>query len=457
MNLSLARVAEFISATGSYLADGIVAGYSIDSRTITTGELFFAVKGEILDGHDYVRSAFEKGAIAAVVSKARLASFPNQDNLLIVDDTLVALQTISAAVRRLWGKPLIAITGSAGKTSTKDAIAHLLSRRHHVLKSHGNLNNHFGLPLQLLKLKREHELAVMEVGMNHAGEIAALAKISKPDAGVITCVAPVHLEFFGSIAAIARAKFELIESLSAGGIAILNADDEFVSQFGRDFHGRVVTFGMQHPADVRAEDVRLLGEAGSSFTLIVDGVRESCSLPLLGRHNVMNALAAVATALQFGIAPSEAAAALAGLVPSDKRGETLHLAGATIINDCYNSNPSALKSMVDALQSLPAKRHIVIVGEMLELGTAGPQLHAECGAYMKGKADLVIGVRGLAQELVAAAAKAGVRSSYVETPEEAGALLANELTENDAVLLKASRGVRLERALDNLQGKSARS
>ena len=206
----------------------------------------------------------------------------------------MALQRLGAAVRRLWGKPLIGVTGSAGKTTTKEAIAHVLGTRHRVLKSQGNLNNHFGMPLQLLKLEPEHEIAVIEMGMSHAGEITALAKLAEPDCGVVTMVAPVHLEFFESIAAIARAKYELIESLHAGGIAVLNADDEYVSQFGRDFHGRVVTFGLHKPADVSAQNIESRGPLGSAFDIVADGERARAKLPLLGEHNIYNALAAVA-------------------------------------------------------------------------------------------------------------------------------------------------------------------
>ena len=204
------------------------------------------MKGERLDGHDFVDAALERGAVAAVVRKDQLHRFPGNIKLLPVDDTLIALQTLATAVRKLWGKPLIGVTGSAGKTTTKEAIAHVLASKFRVLKSEGNFNNHFGLPLMLLKLEPEHDLAVIEMGMSHAGEIRALAKIAHPDIGVVTNVAPVHLEFFDSLAGIARAKYELIESLPSNGTAVLNADDEYVSQFGRDFKGRVIKYGTNH-------------------------------------------------------------------------------------------------------------------------------------------------------------------------------------------------------------------
>src|SRR4051812_43683960 len=233
MKLPLGRVADFIRAEGSFDRTEVASAYSIDSRTIQPGELFFAVKGERLDGHDYVEAALERGAIAAIVRADQLARFKQKSRLLAVSDPLEALQRLGRAVRRLWNKPVIAVTGSAGKTTTKETIAALLATKFKVLKSEGNLNNHFGLPLQLLKLELEHEIAVVELGMNHAGEITALAAIAQPDIGVVTNVAPVHLGFFESIADIARAKYELIQGLSASGAAVLNADDEYVSQFGR--------------------------------------------------------------------------------------------------------------------------------------------------------------------------------------------------------------------------------
>src|SRR5436305_4407516 len=292
MKLPLSRIAEFVSASGSYDGNVIAQRYSIDSRTIQPGDLFFAVKGERLDGHDFAAGALKSGAVAAVIAQDQAQRFAGESRILIVNDTLAALQRLGAAVRRLWGKRLIGVTGSAGKTTTKDVIAHLLTSRFRVLKSLGNLNNHFGLPLQLLRLESEHDIAVIEMGMSHTGEIAALCEIAKPDWGVVTSVAPVHLEFFPEgIARIARAKYELIAALPAGGVAFLNADDLYVSQFGRDFHGKVVQFGIEHPDDVCARRIEDLAPQGSRFQLAASGVSASLELPLLGRHNVMNALA----------------------------------------------------------------------------------------------------------------------------------------------------------------------
>jgi UDP-N-acetylmuramoyl-tripeptide--D-alanyl-D-alanine ligase len=450
MKLSISRISELVQASGEFDGNALATGYSIDSRTLQPGDLFFAVKGERLDGHDYVEGALAAGACAAVVRKDATSRFAVKTNLLAVDDTLVALQSLGAAVRRIWGKKLVAVTGSAGKTTTKETIAHVLASKLRVHKSRGNFNNHFGLPLNLLQLEPEHEIAVLELGMSHAGEITELARQAQPNVGVVTNVAPVHLEFFDSIAGIARAKYELIESLPAQGTAILNADDEYVSQFGRNFRGKVVTYGIRRPADISAQKIDTRGAAGTEFDLVVEGVRERATLPLVGEHNVLNALAAAAVALQFGFRPSEAAAALATMSPVEKRGEVVEVGTSTVLNDCYNSNPKALKAMVDALLSMPAPRHIVVAGEMLELGPTGAELHRECGRYMAERGvNRLIGVRGLAQALVEGALEAGLQAAeFVETPEEAGERLASQAQKGDAILFKASRGVRLEKGLE---------
>jgi UDP-N-acetylmuramoyl-tripeptide--D-alanyl-D-alanine ligase len=464
MKLPLSKIAEFISAapdpeTKSSAFENsseIAQGYSIDSRTIGKGELFFAVKGERFDGHDFVAAALDKGASAAVVRKDQLDRYADTSHVLAVADTLVALQTLATVVRKLWGKPLVGITGSMGKTTTKEAIAHVLSAKFRVLKSEGNFNNHFGLPLMLLKVEREHDVAVIEMGMSHAGEIRALAKIAAPDIGVVTNVAAVHLEFFDSIAGIARAKYELVESLPSNGIAILNADDEYVSQFGRDFKGKVITYGTRSTADIRAENVQARGAGGSEFDVVTSSGSEHATLSLVGRHNILNSLAAVSVALVRGMHLSEAVAALSTLAPADKRGEVLQLGNITVINDCYNSNPNALNAMVDALVCISAKRRIVVAGAMLELGPMEEELHRQSGMHIaEKKIDALLGVRGHALAMVEAAKAGGTRAEFVATPEEAGEWLAREAREGDAVLLKASRGVKLEKALETWKSRTS--
>ncbi|MFI5087140.1 MAG: UDP-N-acetylmuramoyl-tripeptide--D-alanyl-D-alanine ligase [Terriglobales bacterium] len=453
MRLPLGRIAEITGGIADAIhRDAFATGYSIDSRTLQPGDLFFAIRGEHFDGHDYVNAALDRGAVAAVVQVSQAARFGDQRRIIAVDDTLAALQTLGRAVRRMWNKTVIAITGSAGKTTTKESAARLLSAKFRVLKSEGNLNNHYGLPLQLLRLEPEHQLAVVELGMNHAGEIRALAALCEPNVGVVTCVAPVHLGFFNSVADIARAKYELIQSLPAAGTAVLNADDEYVSQFGRDFSGRVITFGVNRPADVRAEAIREMGPDGSEFDVVAGAVRAHARLPLIGRHNVYNALGAIAVALFGGLNLEEATSGVALLTPSDKRGQVLTVGGATVINDTYNSNPRALDYVVDALAGMAVRdgsRRIVVAGEMLELGAATDDLHRRSGAHMADKKiDVVVGVRGAARKIVDAAAEAGVRAEFVDSPEQAGEWLAREVRPGDIVLLKASRGVKLEGALE---------
>ncbi|HEX3000061.1 MAG TPA: UDP-N-acetylmuramoyl-tripeptide--D-alanyl-D-alanine ligase, partial [Armatimonadota bacterium] len=462
MTLPLARIAAAMNADGEFDGSAIAQGYSIDTRSLQQGDLFFAVKGERLDGHDFVDQALEKGAVAAVIAREHLSRFSNRSRLLVVDEPLAAMQRLGAAVRALWNKPLVAITGSAGKTTTKEITARLLATRFCVIKTERNLNNHFGLPLQLLRLEPEHDIAVIEMGMSHPGEITALAALARPNVGAITNVAPVHLGFFKSVAEIARAKQELIGQIAPDGTAVLNADDEYVSQFGREFQGRVVTYAVRNPADVHAESVEQHGSEGSRFDVVIGDERFPATLPLIGMHNVYNALAAVAIATQCGIRPAAAVAELANLVAVEKRGQVIEIGGATVVNDCYNSNPRALDSMVDALAGMqpgPNGRRIVVAGEMLELGPAGEDLHRRCGQHMADRGmDVVIGVRGLARFIVEAAkaappltavwrsiSKSGaIAAEFLETPELAGEWLAREARPGDLVLLKGSRGVRLE-------------
>ena len=439
----------------------IARGYSIDSRTIGAGELFFAVRGERLDGHDFVAGALERGAIAAVVSLARVATLPDAvlaAPLLIVEDPLLALQALAGHVRRHWGGRVVAVTGSAGKTSTKEAVAAALAARFRVLKSQGNLNNGFGLPLQLLRLELEHEYAVTEMGMNHAGEIAQLARIAAPDWGVITNVGAAHIENFpDGQGGIARAKYELVEALPASGVAFLNCDDRYVSQFGRDFAGKTVYFGAGPCADPQITTIR--EDDQLHVEILSAGQHATLHLPMLGRHNASNAAAALAVAREAGVPLDLAIQALESLTPGDKRGQLLTFAGAAIINDSYNSNPEALQSMIQALAARPAQRRVLVAGEMLELGSHAPALHETCGkAAAKAGIDIIVGVRGNAEHLVAAATDAGVTgvaAIFLPDAESAGQWLRENLKPGDVVLVKGSRGVRLERAIELLLSKGS--
>ncbi len=440
---NLKSIATVLESTAA--EDAPVVGCSIDSRSLRTGELFFALKGPRADGHNYVEQALASGAAGAVVEAARGLNGPR---LIAVPDTLAALQRLAAKARQLWGRRLVAVTGSTGKTTTKEMIAAALAAPHRgVRKNKGNLNNEYGLPLSLLGLSDEDEAGVFELGMSHAGEIAALARLAQPDTGVVTCVAPVHLEFFDNLEGIARAKYELIEALPSGGVAVLNADDPVVSRFA--FSGRVLKYGMEQPADFRAEDI----QEGATVSFRALGQRFELRLP--GRHNVLNALAALAVASTFAVPAAEVAQALAAFRPLKMRGETLEVNGATIINDCYNSNPQALRFMLEHLERVPARgRRLAVLGEMLELGSSGPDLHAEGGALAARAADYLLAVRGLARHFLEGARAAGMaaeRMRFVETPEEAGEALLALLEPGDLVLMKGSRGVGLEKALEKLR------
>jgi UDP-N-acetylmuramoyl-tripeptide--D-alanyl-D-alanine ligase len=456
----LGQIADWIHAEGEFDDALEAVGYSIDSRSIGAGELFFAVKGERVDGHDYVETALADGAVAAVVSmrwlapanvdEARLLRVPDEDEACV----LYAMQKLAHNVRMRWGKRLIGVTGSAGKTTTKECIAQVLSQRYNVLKTEGNLNNHFGVPLMLLRLEPEHDVAVIEMGMNHAGEIAALAKIAAPHWGVVSNVGMAHAEFFADgIEGIARAKKELVDALPDDGIAFLNADDVRVRGFGEGLGERAVLYGTSAGAAVRAVHIVSHGLHGSEFDVALPGEAETghALLHLAGSHNILNALAATAVGLRCGVALVDCLAALMLLGPTEKRGVRRSWKGASIVDDTYNSNPDALRAMIAGLAETPAERRILVAGEMLELGDAGPALHAACGAAAaQAGVDVVVGVRGLALELVAAARAGGAAAVFVETPQEAGAWLRENLRAGDVALLKASRGVRLERALDLL-------
>jgi UDP-N-acetylmuramoyl-tripeptide--D-alanyl-D-alanine ligase len=465
MNLTLAEAAigagAVLEAPASIANAGtlMASGYSIDSRTVQPGELFFAVRGERHDGHVFVKSALERGAVAAVVSRALVATLPDAVlavPLLITEDPLIALQALASHVRRQWGRRVVAITGSAGKTTTKEAVAAALSTKFNVLKSQGNLNNGFGLPLQLLRLKPEHEYAVVEMGMNHAGEIAVLARIASPDWGVVTNVGTAHVENFSDgQAGIARAKFELVEALPANGVAFLNCDDPYVSQFGRDFMGQVVYFGAGPCADPQfldaSEDL-----AGLHLTFRAGKRKGKLTLHLLGVHNASNALAGLAVALEAGVDLDEAVAALESLTAGDKRGQVIEIDGVTILNDSYNSNPEALRSMIQTLATRPAGRRILVAGEMLELGEHGPALHTACGrAAAEAGLDLVAGVQGNAEHLAAAACTGGVASLFLPNAEAAGRWLKQTMQPGDVVLVKGSRGVHLERAIEAVTSRIA--
>ena len=461
MELSLGEIAAILHGI-SGAPDRVARSYSIDSRSIASGSLFFAIRGPSRDGHVFVAEAVARGAAGAVVEREWAATAPLglAPFLIPVASTVSALQCLGRAVRRKWGKPLVAVTGSTGKTTTKELIAAALGAQYAVHKSSENLNNHLGVPLSLLALTPRHELAVLEFGMSHSGEIAFLAKMAEPGVGVVTNVAPAHLEFFESIEAIASAKRELVENLAQPATAILNYDDVRVRGFGKGFAGHVVTYGFDLGADYRATGFHLSATRSatvvSAFRVQGSDCEAEFQLPLPGRHNVENALAAVAVGYTFGVPLLLIADALQKFTPLRHRAELLRPpAGATVINDCYNSNPRALGQMLDLLRDWPgAMRRIVLAGEMLELGPSSPELHRAAGRKCaESSVDWLLAVQGDARMLMEGAVEAGFsaeRARFFGEAADAGRFGRSILQRGDVVLVKGSRGVHLERALQEL-------
>ena len=367
MNLSLARVAEALGCPLTF-GDSMISGWSIDSRTVAGGDLFIALHGENHDGHDYAGRAFESGAAAALVDR-EIAG-----RTIRVADTQKGLEALGAAARSWWNGTVVGVTGSAGKTSTKDTIAALLSVEYTTGRTIGNFNNHIGLPLSILRLEDDATIAVLEMGMNHAGEIRHLCKIAKPQFGVVTNAGHAHIEHFGTVDGIALAKRELIESLGSGGVAVLNNEDERVRGFAEVHPGRSVYYGFGPGCHVRGVDVELTPEA-THFR--VEQVHFQTALS--GQHSVLNILAGIAVAREHGIPLRRLVEPVRALEPGRMRGERMRHQGVLILNDCYNSNPSAARAMLGVLRDLPARRRIAVLGEMLELGPWAEALHRDLG------------------------------------------------------------------------------
>lgn len=468
--MNLIEIAHLCAAS-QMLNDRLAAfeptGFVIDSRAVKSGDLFIALPGERVDGHSFVREVFEKGACAALVVHHRLPFASDlgelADKLLFVENTASALQQTAARVLAKWHRPVIGITGSAGKTTIKDLTAHVMAAAGSVLKSLGNLNTSYGLPLTVARMisdgakPADYDFAVLEMGMSSFGEIARLTDIAPPTVGVVGNVGTAHIEFFGSQERIARAKAEMVEGIKPGGTAILNADDALVIEMQklRSDVG-IISFGIEAPAEVTAREIKIADDlSGTRFRLKTPDGEAEVKLPLVGRHNIYNALAAAAVAQAFGLSAESIAAQLLTAVPSKMRGELIRFAnGVTVIDDSYNSNPQALLEAVRAMAEAKGfKRRIVVAGEMLELGAQGAQLHRQCGREIAAmNIDLLIGVRGLAKELVEGALKVNAgQAVFSETPEEASEKLIAEIHPGDLVLVKGSRGVRTERVIEKLR------
>lgn len=460
MNLSLDEISKAVGGTLQGAGNVKVRGYSIDSRTLSTGELFFAIKGPRFDGHQFLAQAFQKGAAAAVVEQASQLSAGTASqpvNTIRVNSTLEALQALARDVRRRWGMTIVGVTGSAGKTTTKEMIAAVLGKKFTVLRSVGNLNNEFGLPLCLLRAERYQNIGVLEMGMSAKGEIQKLASIAEPNEGVVTNVNPVHLEFFKSVDEIAEAKAELIQGLHDPKIAYLNNDDSRVRAMSRNFLGKVVTYGVKSAAAFRVQQMQDLGLDGTAFT-VHHGRRDvNFVLPLLGQHNVANAVAAIAVAVNHEIAWEEIREALSEMQPEKMRGQIIKFReGFAAIDDSYNSNPRALSEMIRFLARLQGyQRKILVAGEMLELGPDGAELHRACGRdAARAGLELIIAVQGQATEILEGALESGMDRSklkFARDSVQAGDLLARTIKKGDVVLIKGSRGVKLEQTLNTLR------
>jgi UDP-N-acetylmuramoyl-tripeptide--D-alanyl-D-alanine ligase len=435
---------------------------SIDSRTLLPGDLFFAISAA-RDGHDFVPAAVTRGAAGVVVQRP-VDVPPGVAAPVVVEvpDALVALQDLGRAVRRASGARVVAITGSAGKTTTKDAIAAVLGAKYRVVKNRGNLNNHLGLPMSLVELRECPDAAVMELGMNHAGEIRVLVGLAEPDIRVWTNVGDAHIGNFGTREAIADAKAEILEQASPSSVLVCNADDPLVMARAASFAGRRVTFGVDAAADVRATEIDDRGIAGTSATVRTSAGAFTLSIALPGRGHLLNALAAAAVGLEFAVDMAAIADRLAALAPASHRGVTLTTpGGATVLDDSYNSSPPALMRTLDAVAaSRTAGRRIAVIGEMLELGDRALALHEACGRYVVQTAiDRLITVGGeAARRLGAAATAAGMPAlqvTHASTSDEAAAIVAGEIAAGDLVLVKGSRGVATDRVVARLMSGGA--
>jgi UDP-N-acetylmuramoyl-tripeptide--D-alanyl-D-alanine ligase len=429
-----------------------VEGYSIDSRTLRRGDLFFALVGPHHDGHDFVPDALARGAAAAVVSCGGTDVWSGAPALVRVDDTTRALQALGAHVRRARPLRVIGITGSAGKTTAKEMAASVVGARFRTHRSEGNLNNTYGLPLALLRMPDDSEAAVLEMGMSFPGEIARLTEIADPDVGVLLNVLRVHLENFGTLSRVAAAKGEMFRGMRRDAVAIYNADDREAARLGRDFTGRAIPYGLtSRGAEVRAEKVRLEGLGGARFVLRLGAARHPVHLALPGRHNVYNALAAAAAGHALGIDAASIACGLEAVRPAPMRG-TLHSlpGGIAVLDDSYNSNPAAIEGAIAILRDASTRgRRILVSGDMLELGPYESRAHTRLGRQVAAAGiDLFVAVGPRSRRSAAAARAAGAGEVHHCTDaHDAAAWLPQRVRPGDLVLVKGSRGMRMERVV----------
>ncbi|MFN0279610.1 MAG: UDP-N-acetylmuramoyl-tripeptide--D-alanyl-D-alanine ligase [Pyrinomonadaceae bacterium] len=475
--MKLETVIRYMNAAATELDPALrqreVGSFAIDSREVQLGDVFFALSqpdyqnngfnGDFEDATRFVTDAFEKGAAACVVRtdrieehRATLEKF--RDRLILVDDAIASFQRLAHGVYLDWNKPVVAITGSAGKTTAKELTAHVLGASgRKVLRNIKNYNNGLGHPLTVLRLAadKSYDIAVLEMGMSTPmNEIQRLCRITPPDVAVELNVLPVHVEHLGSIENVAKAKAELVEGMKPGGTAVLNADDPRVANMHWLSKGRTITYGIENPADVRAENIKFERFGETKITLVWGDETADVSFPLNGKHNILNALAASAVGITFGMTVEQIADSLSSVGAPPQRGEVLHFAnGFTVINDSYNSNPAALMSMIDTLVEGGGKcRKIVVAGEMLELGKDEAEMHRETGRKIASSGiDRLIGVRGLAKEMVNGALESAFsKAEFAVDSDAAGELILQTVKRGDVVLVKGSRGVRTEKVIEKL-------
>jgi UDP-N-acetylmuramoyl-tripeptide--D-alanyl-D-alanine ligase len=447
-----------VAAAAGAPAEGAAAlsGVAVDSRQVKPGDLFVAIRGARVDGHDYAGDAAARGA-RAVLGERRPANLPTGFPTVVVPRPTEALLRLGAAAKRAAGFRLAAITGSAGKTTTKDFTAAILSRRFAVEKTPGNQNSQIGFPMSVMNLPRNPAWMVGEMGLSEPGDLSRLSRAFEPEVAAILLVAAAHLQFFASVDAIAEGKAEILEGLKPGGTFVANADDPRVAAIAARHRGRVVRFGRGAGADVTAREV-VPEPDGSRFVLATPEGEAPVRLPVAGPHQVSNFLAAAAIGFAVGVPPAECAAASAGMRAAPHRGElSRHASGAILFDDAYNANPSSMRAALETLAVLPAKRRIAVLGDMLELGPEEERWHREAGAAVPGRADVLVCVGPRARALGDGAVAAGLAESAVRrvgSPEEAAEFLAGLLAPGDVALFKASRSIGLERAVAALSGRS---
>src|SRR6266545_3827713 len=451
--LPLSRIAPF---AGCSLASGdgtvVIAKVSSDSRTVKPGELFVALRGENFDGHDFVESAAKTDAAGAIVDSNWKGSVPKNFGLIRAKDTLQAYQQLAANYRKSLKLNVVAITGSNGKTSTKDFAAAVLARRFRVTKTQGNFNNHVGLPQTILEATGQDEVAVWEIGMNHPGEVAALARIAAPDVGIITNIGVAHIEFMRSRERIAEEKGALAESVGADGTIILNADDPFTKGIATRARGKVILAGTT-AGTIRASEINQSG-SGTDFTILEDAHRCRAQLPVPGLHMVQNALLAVAVGRVFGLSLEECAAGLVAAPLAKARLQVKEIRGVQFLDDSYNANPDSMKAALRTLVELDADgKRVAVLGEMRELGSESEHSHREVGETAAAlKVDHLITIGNVAATIAQAAEHAGLEKSVaVRSTSEAADLLSKIAAPGDLVLIKGSRAARTEEVIEQFR------